>query len=167
MGGPGSGRWPSDYSRQEIVENCASLSISAMRRGGALVPQKETSGTLFGTNQITREVDFSIEFRVTSSGPDAPRLWFAYELPGTAEIVRYAIQLACTRTNWGGTRLWFVCPLIGSAGPCGRRVGILYLPQKCKYFGCRVCYQLSYRSVHKHEKRAALRRRIYAGLRKS
>jgi hypothetical protein len=159
MGGPGSGRWPRNYKRREVVQSCSSLSIIAMRRGGALVPQKETNGTLFRRDQITQEVDFSIKFRVTWRSPDGPRLWLAYELPGSAERVRYSIQLACTRTNWGGTRFWFVCPLIGSSGPCGRRAGKLYRPAECKQFGCRVCYQLSYRSVHEHEKRAASRRR--------
>src|SRR5438270_1293641 len=102
MGGPGSGRWPRNYKRREVVQSCSSLSIIAMRRGGALVPQKETNGTLFRRDQITQEVDFSIKFRVTWRSPDGPRLWLAYELPGSAERVRYSIQLACTRTNWGG-----------------------------------------------------------------
>src|SRR5207248_2182088 len=104
MGGPGSGRWPRNYKRREVVQSCSSLSIIAMRRGGALVPQKETNGTLFRRDQITQEVDFSIKFRVTWVSPDGPRLWLAYELPGSAERVRYSIQLACTWTNWGGTR---------------------------------------------------------------
>jgi len=115
MGGPGSGRWPRNYKRREVVQSCSSLSIIAMRRGGALVPQKETNGTLFRRDQITQEVEFSIKFRVTWVSPDGPRLWLAYELPGSAERVRYSIQLACTRRNWGGTRFWFVCPLCNAS----------------------------------------------------
>ena len=37
-------------------------------------------------------------------------------------------------------------PLCRAGRPCGRRCGKLYLPPGGTYFGCRVCYDLSYAS---------------------
>jgi hypothetical protein len=34
-----------------------------------------------------------------------------------------------------------------------RRVGKLYLPPGERYFGCRCCHRLTYRSVQEHDKR--------------
>lgn len=43
----------------------------------------------------------------------------------------------------------------------GRRVGKVYLPPGGKYFGCRHCYQLSYRSSQESDKRvSALRKNM-------
>ncbi len=55
----------------------------------------------------------------------------------------------------GGVRWWFICPLIKNSTPCRRRVGKLYIPPRYKYFGCRHCYELSYRSRQEYDKRIA------------
>ena len=158
MGGPGRGRWPANYTRRRIAECCTDLSITEMTRTGALVHQIETSGMLVRTDRETQQVHLTIEFKVIWHSADVAWLRLAYELPHTTETVRYWIQVACTRPSSRGTHLWFVCPLVGSAGPCGRHAGKLYLPPRYKYFGCRLCYKLSYASVHDYEERAGVRR---------
>ena len=158
MGGPGSGRWPVDYTRRSIVESCVDLSITDMTRKGVLLRQIEIGGSLDWTDKETQKVDFTIKFQVIWHSADGALLRLAYKLPDTAEMVRYSIQVASTQPHWGGARFWFLCPISGTEGPCGRRAGKLYLPPQCKYFGCRLCYQLSYRSVHRYEQRAALTR---------
>ena len=45
-----------------------------------------------------------------------------------------------TLPNFGGTRWWLQCPM------CTRRVRKLYVPPRRKYFACRNCYRLTYRS---------------------
>lgn len=54
------------------------------------------------------------------------------------EQVDQIVSLTWTPAHFGGRRPWFVC------GNCGRRVAILYAAGK--YFACRKCYDLTYRS---------------------
>jgi hypothetical protein len=65
----------------------------------------------------------------------------------------YPIAFTATRCNFGGVRYWFICPLVIDGKPCRRRVAKLYLPPGGKYFGCRHCYNLTYRSCKEHDKR--------------
>lgn len=53
----------------------------------------------------------------------------------------HSVQLAWTRCNYGGSRVWFICP----ARDCGRRVAILYWDG---HFACRHCRELAYDSQH-------------------
>src|SRR5205823_10573823 len=62
------------------------------------------------------------------------------------EDVRIPVRLETTPTQFGGRRWWFTCPLVVRGVPCCRRVGKLYLPPGARYFGCRKCHDLSYRS---------------------
>ena len=44
--------------------------------------------------------------------------------------------------------------LLAGGGPCGRRVGKLYLPPGGRYYGCRHCHRLTYSSCqdsHKYD----------------
>ncbi len=69
------------------------------------------------------------------------------------------IRLETTPLHFGGHRWWGICPLVVNNVPCNRRVGKLYLPPGDRYFGCRHCHRLTYRSAQEHDKRVdALRR---------
>ena len=54
------------------------------------------------------------------------------------------VRLIGTRPNYGGVRLWFVCP----QSACGRRCSILYREANtnARAFRCRRCARLAYRS---------------------
>ena len=58
----------------------------------------------------------------------------------------YNVKLVSTPCNYGGQRSWLVCPL----GDCNRSVGTLY--KGGDYFGCRHCYNLSYRSRNENRR---------------
>ena len=64
---------------------------------------------------------------------------------GDPEQVNQIVSLTWTPAHFGGRRPWFVC------GNCGGRVAILYGPGK--YFACRKCYDLTYRSCQESDKR--------------
>jgi len=68
-------------------------------------------------------------------------------------ISSIGIQVSVDERNFGGVRYWFICPLVINGRPCGRRVGKLYLPPGGKYFGCRHCYNLTYRCQKEHDSR--------------
>jgi len=74
------------------------------------------------------------------------------------EGVRIPIRLQMTPMRFGGQRWWFTCPLVVNGVACGRRVGKLHLAPGAKYFGCRTCHGLTYRScqeAHAEERRIA------------
>jgi len=65
---------------------------------------------------------------------------------GGQEDVRLNVLLEATPTNFDGQRWWFTCPMVVEGIPCEGRVGKIYLPPGAKYFGCRKCHNLTYRS---------------------
>jgi hypothetical protein len=72
-----------------------------------------------------------------------------------SEDVEIPVALLPTRTQFSGWRWWFRCPLIINGIACKLRAGKLYLPPGAKYFGCRTCHRLSYRSsqeAHREER---------------
>ena len=69
------------------------------------------------------------------------------------------IRLEQQPMRFGGSRWWGRCPLQVNGRPCNRRVGKLYSPSRAAYFGCRICFELTYESAQGHDKRVdALRR---------
>lgn len=66
------------------------------------------------------------------------------------------VQLAASSPNFGGQRLWFVCP----RSACGRRCVVLYRPRSCnaRAFACRRCHGVRYLSQRISPSRRAERR---------
>jgi len=63
----------------------------------------------------------------------------------------YPVSLASTNCNYGGKRLWFLCPV----RDCNRRVAVLYCDG---VFACRHCHQLAYESQREAPHSRALSR---------
>ena len=76
------------------------------------------------------------------------------------EDVHIPICLEATPTQFGGRRWWFICPLIVRGIACNRRAGKLYLPTGARYFGCRKCYDLTYRSCQQAHQMERLFRQL-------
>jgi hypothetical protein len=137
MGGYNSGRW-GWHSKKTQVEECHKWRITGLK--DYLTPGFwGTSRWMMGENQVG-----SIGFHVL--GNERPTaLQVSYTIgarSGHPEEFDYPVNLTTTTLPWGGVRYWFICSLQG----CGRRVGCLYLPSGGKYFGCRHCYNLTYKS---------------------
>ena len=71
-------------------------------------------------------------------------LLFFYTVKNTGEDVCYPVETEWTSCTYGGSRPWFLCPDLR----CGRRSRFLYLTGK--YFVCRSCAGLTYRSRQVH-----------------
>lgn len=147
-------RWR--WHKKTTVEECRSLAIKDLKRLGIL-----RRGVCCGYWPISwvnaeGETVASIGLWAEWEPGGAGRLRLSYSIgrPGEEkESLEYSVRLEATACNYGGERHWFVCPLVTNGRACLRRVGKLYLPPGGKYFGCRHCYSLTYRSVQEHDKR--------------
>jgi hypothetical protein len=151
MGGYGSGQWRS-RPRKLTVEECIVLSAGKLQRDGVLRAGIASTGTLTWTRTGTGEELSSVGFRVNTLGHGGFAMDLHYTATRSGERVDYTVGLTTTTLPWGGVRWWFVCPLIANGRACGRRCGKLYLPPGGRYFGCRLCYDLSYVSAQEAHK---------------
>ena len=155
MGGPGSGRW--GWTRpKKTVESCRILSAVELTRDGMLEAGMSAGGELSWTRTSTGEQPASISYYVNMLAGESPtiRLYYTITRRGEdhGEDLDYQVSLTTTFPVKGGVRWWFRCPLVGNGRYCGRRVGKLYLPPGRRYFGCRHCYDLTYRSCRESHK---------------
>jgi len=142
MGGFGSTRW-AWHSRKTQVEECLQLHLKTIKKN--LMPGY--CGTVYWSkgDEVTDNIGYNV---IGDAVPWVIRLIYKITDRRTKESVEYnyPVQLSTTPLPWGGVRYWFVCPLSKEGMTCMRRVGVLYLPPGSRYFGCRHCYDLTYRS---------------------
>ncbi len=152
MGGLWSGkRW----SKKPVVEGCTSLDTADLKRMKLLVPgTKNREGTLHWQRGEKRESSISYTLSI---GDKDGTFRFQYCVGDAKESLDYVVQLVTTGCHLGGTRWWFICPLVKNDVRCDRRVRKLYL--RGKYFGCRHCHGLAYSSSQQSDTR------VYAALR--
>jgi hypothetical protein len=154
MGGQGSGSWYR-WNKKNTVNDGLSLDINQLIRDG-LIMRDYAAGSLRWQNTNTGEETASIGFFLEPLGEDGLTMRLHYTRTvrnGEKENLNYSIVIQTTRPNYGGRRYWFTCPLKVNDWPCRRRVGKLYLPPGGKYFGCRHCYNLTYKSCQESDRR--------------
>ena len=128
MGGYGSGRWG---SRKPKAEHMQRLDLARLRRDGAL-----RSGTASKIGWSCSGQD-AASIGTIARG-DALRLMYRVSSrDGSWYDVDETVQLAWTKTQFGGERVWFLCP------GCARRCRVLYGGAR---FRCRRCHGLRYSS---------------------
>src|SRR5271165_6185125 len=130
MGGFGSGR----PSGKESTFDYTQLDVRRLQRQGLLTPG------LFSTLRWKEEDGERASINVYAEAGTLRLSWTQFESAAPdSEIGIYVIHIVRTPCNYGGARLWFLCPARG----CGRRVAILY---GGRIFACRHCYRLTYES---------------------
>ena len=115
-----------------FIEQVKTIDIRFMNKMGLLAPGvprimswTSRNKNIGSINYILKETDLILNYNY--SDPDDEQ-----------QSVELVINIDETPCNYGGRRKWFLCP------ECIRRVAILCL---CgKFFLCRHCYQLPYRS---------------------
>ncbi|MBI2826540.1 MAG: hypothetical protein HYX69_17855 [Planctomycetia bacterium] len=155
MGGIGSGDWHR-YDSKSTVEESAAVAVGEFR--GRLFPG--ASGIITWTWAGGRQ---SSAGYVVEGPAGWPILTLHYRWRDQ-EDVRVPIRLQTTATNFNGERWWFTCPLIVGGFPCNRRVGKVYLPPGARYFGCRTCHGLTYRSCQEAHQAERLLGTLGSGL---
>ncbi len=133
------GRWSN--SKKSEADSLKKIEMSWLNKQGML------SSWYFGTINWTHGwsgTKTSIGITVSTTEKTVRLNYVQTESDGTKKDFDYTIHLTETPCRYGGTRFWFICPLVKSGVPCNRRVGVLY--KDGDYFGCRHCYDLSYSS---------------------
>ncbi len=137
------GRW--SYSNRGTTEECKFVSVSFLNKHHYFDGGIRSGGMNWsrGGEQIGN-MDFEVS---TLLGDEYIR--FKYTLTNNQTEVKtvydYKAQIVSTPCYFGGRRWWFICPLVKDGRVCNRRVGVLYLAGG-NYFGCRHCYNLTYKS---------------------
>jgi hypothetical protein len=148
VGGFGSGR----HGTRTTVEACLLLSADRLMHLKLFDQTGHHWGLLRWQTASTGETIAVAQYKMDALS-DA--LLLRYTITRSLEPVQYPVRLTSTITPWRSVRWWFSCPLVRGRGICGRRVGKLYLPPLCKYFGRRNCHKLTYAScnerVHKYD----------------
>ena len=121
------------------------LDVAGLAREGVFVPRR--SGRLTWTDSQGKQTA-SIGFLVMSADGNCLLLRLSYRWNGVDIVI--PVRLQTTRPNYGGRRWWFTCPLATDGVACNSRVGKLY--SKGKYFGCRRCHGLTYKSCQESRK---------------
>ena len=148
MGGYGSGR-----PREKMtVEECLALSANRLMRCKVLRYDLHHFGTLTWTRVATGEKISTIGYEVDTRDHAVAWIRLHYTVTRSGEAVDYRVGLTTTALPWGGVRWWFACPLTVNGRSCWRRCGKLYLPPGGRYFGCRLCYNLTYTSSQEAHK---------------
>lgn len=147
MGGFGSGR----RSSRSTVERCLVLDSSRLSREGILREASTRTGSWHWSagGQTVAQIGYA-----ANASQSSPTLRLSYRACGAD--TSYAIALQITKPQFGGNRWWFTCPLQRNGSACGRRVRKLFLPPQGRYFGCRHCHKLTYRSRKEDRKTRAL-----------
>jgi len=154
MGGSGSGRYW--WDKKTTVEDCLHLAARRLVKQRLLYLGIHTFGTLTWTKTATGEEISSCGYEINTLSEYASWLRLYYKLTRSGEELDYRIYPQTTRPHYGGVRWWFACPLVSNGRPCNRRVGKLYLPPGGRYYGCRHCYDLTYKSCQESHKFDAL-----------
>ena len=146
------------FSDRKTVEECLCLSIFKLKEWGYLYGFR--SGSVVWKNalgEITDTIGIAVSVTREGYGEDYVQLTYTQTKTATGEKkdLDYKIQLVTTPCHFGDVRFWFICPLWKDGEYCGRRVGKLYLPGNGTYFGCRHCYNLTYRSCKEHDSRVS------------
>ena len=141
------------YSHKTTVEECKSINTKWLKDNGYFCGFKW--GGMKWTNNTGEETG-NIGFQVSiKDGDSYIRFQYSSTDRSTQEKkeLDYKNSLVSTPCNYEGRRWWFICGLIVNGNYCGRKVGKLYLVPGGIYFGCRHCYNLTYRSCQEHDNR--------------
>lgn len=131
---------------RDLCDEIKSISTSFLKKH-QYFQQGEHSGIITWSGGVGESSSISVNSTV-HDGIGWIRLRYTQtDWDGKKESLDYRVALTITKCRLGGRRFWFVCPLTKAEKPCQRRVGKLYISGK--YFGCRTCYELGYRTQYR------------------
>jgi hypothetical protein len=127
--------------KKTTVEDCLVLNVNMLTYRVALGRRNERR------RMISLNGGTIINVGVNSASASSDELAIRLQYYCSDGIIEYDVAVLTTPCFFGGHRLWFSCP--GErcdGGACMTRVAKLYKPHDSRYFLCRHCHNLSYRS---------------------
>lgn len=132
------GRWY--YNKKATVEEVIDLTVFQLKKYGMLKAGSRTSTVITWVSSCSgNKSSVNVEVNII----DDPYVKLSYSISDSGENSQSydcEISLITSPCNLGGVRYWFACPV------CWRRSGVLYLVPGERYFMCRCCNNLTYRS---------------------
>lgn len=132
-------------TKKGTIEACHTLSIFELNHKVRLCDGIHIKGTWALADGETVLPNLPLRFELMISDMGA---WIRLQYLSQ----NYKIYLEKTPCNFGGYRWWFICGLMQNGRICGRRVAKIHLPPNQLYFGCRHCYNLTYKSCQQSNK---------------
>jgi hypothetical protein len=131
--------------KKRRVESCLALDVNELRRMGALAPGVSATLSWQGEDAGVASLAFRAE-------ADALILTYRTDHLAASEGIERRIALAYSPANFGGTRVYFLCP----GSECGRHVSKVYFTRGV--FRCRDCHGLAYECQAEDRQQRARRR---------
>lgn len=131
---------------KDLCDEIKSISTSFLKKH-QYFQQGEHAGIITWSGSVGEDSSISVNSTV-HDGIGWMRLRYTQTgWDGKKESLDYTVSLTATKCRLGGRRFWFICPLTKDGKSCQRRVGKLYISGK--YFGCRTCNELGYRTQYR------------------
>jgi hypothetical protein len=134
-----------------MVEECRSLSIANLV-SSRIVVSNCAPDSLRSPQTISWSSGFEVLAQYEGNRREEGRLRLVYTIRGERIEDKFEVTSMPSPLGYGRRRYYFTCGGIESE-MCGRRAGKLYLPPGERYFACRNCHDLTYRSSKEHDKR--------------
>ena len=150
MGAPGSSRWL-NHVKKPLVEQAMRIDLRHPKLKGLLASDRADGGTLYWSDPRTGSPMGWADFRLSPLDPDGTR---NLVLGRTGDDYEPKQCVSLGLRSAGFSTQWFA----GCRG-CDSWVRTLYAMSQGDRFRCRICSNLTYASVQKHDSRMDLARR--------
>lgn len=138
--------------KKTTVEECATISLSQLAREGYLRAGVGYGGSL---RWMRSDGSTAANIGIAVNTKDSEDAWLHLSYSVNGQSVAYRVRLVSRSCNFGGMRWYMVCPVCDD-----RRVMKLHLPSSGRYFGCRDCHDLTYKSAQESDKRVNRLRKL-------
>jgi hypothetical protein len=140
------------------VEDALALGVSDLRRAGLFDRPLGTPCNVTWSDPKNGQQLFRVDFSLTMGRDRSLSLDLRYEVtdPETKKrgLILRSIPVVKAPCPFGGSCHLLVCPCLKHGGFfCRNRVRKLFLPPGAHRWGCRECYNLTYRSAKTHDSR--------------
>lgn len=133
------------HSGKTVADNLDSISIYWLKKVKYLVSGfrigsinfytgKDKTGSVRASVYLDKEYGRYLQLDYSSTNVDTDK----------KIQIQYKVLITKTKCYFGGRRYWFICPGVVGGKYCGRRVAKIYAGNK--YFLCRHCHNLTYKS---------------------
>ena len=138
-------RW---NATKDTVESALNLDILDLQKQGFLALAAGFPWQIDWTHNGKPSGNIGYVLEKRQGTPVSMRLQYT-TTKGNPRTCDYRVSITSTSCNYGGVRLWFICPGWKNGNPCRRRCRKLYLPATGHVFACRECHGLTYESTQK------------------